>query len=141
MSITLLLVPVGSVTAGKPKLVKSRVVSVRYASPGDTAYEGGIGGVCTLNVTDPFTVCASVEPEYGETYVSVEIKDVSPLPVAGAIMQNEKGVANFCGKTERPVWILSVSEVQFWAGTGTCKGGSPSVATTGEAVFTFYREK
>ncbi len=131
----------GSVDAGKPRLVKSRVVSVRYVSPGDVALGGEVGGFCTLNGTDPSTICAVVEPRYGENYVSVEVRDVSPLPVAAMLMQNAQEIAQFCGETNKPIWISSVDEVQFWAGTGQCADGSASIATAGEAIFTFYRAR
>ncbi|MDQ3940902.1 MAG: hypothetical protein M3238_06110, partial [Actinomycetota bacterium] len=105
-----------------------------------------VGSFCPLVVPDPSDfdgaedACLRVESKPTERFVSVELTDALPGKVPGFLVQ-EGGVpfGDFCGKTRKPVRVpMPGQPLYLFVQHGTCDGQT-SLASKGEATFTFTR--
>ncbi|MGH2739699.1 MAG: hypothetical protein ACRDH6_04350 [Actinomycetota bacterium] len=107
---------------------RARVESVEYG-PGTGGVGAGPLGVIESQVT--FTAGP-------ETFVSIEITDASGGSVLGRIDQSDQR-AVFCSSTDQPIRIDAGFPVTVTLYEGRCLDGTPSTATTGTVVATFFR--
>lgn len=141
-----MIAPADAAKKKKKKPVKTeRVVEVTYQGAGiGIATPGPSGGICPFSDYEN-QECIEIPLELGEKYIKVELKDAAGQKVAGFISQGDidgDGIGDlygeYCGAHEEPVEMLSESapvRVSFY--NGTCKDGTPSIATTGTIIATF----
>ena len=74
-----------------------------------------------------------------DRFVSIEVVDQSGLPVHAVVLHPEtrETVAEFCGKTAKPIFLPAISEVDVWLLAGACPAAAPSVVTAGRVTATF----
>lgn len=125
----------------------SRKATVEYQATASVTVPGIFqGGMCHQVVRDPgevedlWDICLRVETRTHEDFLSVRVKDDlgGKLPVA--LRQKDSGVFhNFCGKTRGRIAIPYPGEpVYLYVTHGTCDGQT-SLASRGDAIFTFTR--
>lgn len=89
---------------------------------------------------DPTTDQACVRFEIGpkERYFTLEVKDVTGLPVYAAVFAPDgSDVVDVCGRTDEPV-AAPGGYVDVWLTSGNCYGTqTPSVPTTGTVEASF----
>ena len=113
--------------AGGPR---SRTENVPYDTPG-------------ANVMDTIWIeinsAAEARPLPGERFVSVALTDDSGRPVAAILHQGDQELGGtFCGRTDRPVRLVSREPVHVHVYSGPACA-DVSIATQGTAAFTFTR--
>ncbi|MDQ3941074.1 MAG: hypothetical protein M3238_06980 [Actinomycetota bacterium] len=133
------LAPAGSATAAR-----SRRVSVRYLGAGAGLALPGYDtpSFCPIDLFNPGNVCIAVPLSPKDRFVQVSFKDVTGQKVSAYLMEATDtgfvGYDEFCGAMKRPVRLSGHgSMLQIFYSEGVCDDGAPSVATTGEIVFTF----
>jgi hypothetical protein len=120
------------VSAGRPKRTE-RIVTVPYTLTSAVNVPGLFAGRCG----DESTGCPRVRLKRNERWVSLEVKDVTGLPVyAYAFVVGGDPVGEACGRTEKPFYAFAY-EIEIYISTGVCYGTTtPSIPTTGEVVVT-----
>ncbi len=85
--------------------------------------------------------CTILPVKPKDRYVELEIGDAAGGPVYGAIYAMPGGdfIGDFCGATERPLYVQGVKELLVHVISGTCPNESISIATTGVVRATFTR--
>ena len=130
LALSMVFATLTSAHAGKKKAPKktTRVESVDYFAPAYFSWnptgEHNIGGV-------------SVPTAMGENFVSVEIEDMTGMPVSAAVGQDPEGdgtvtTTDFCTSTEEPLPIDPGLEVVVFVFVGPCTSPpGPAFATQG----------
>lgn len=85
--------------------------------------------------------CTILPVKPKERYVDLEIADAAGGRVYGAIYAMPGGdfIDDFCGTTERPLFVRGIKELLVHVISGTCPNNSISTATTGVVRATFTR--
>lgn len=108
-----------------------RTVEATYASPAAGVGVGGeFYGACKHG---DGAGCVLITPNPGELFARVEIADALSLPVHGFItdLQANHIVAEFCGTTEKTVFLGSDEQFLVWVFADPCNDGTPAMASSG----------
>ena len=119
--------------AGKRKTKRTeRTVTGAYSTPAPgVSGTGEFYGAC---MPDRQIGCVKIVPKPGELFASIQIEDAVGIPVH-AFVTNEDGgiiIAEFCGESEKGLFLGSDDPFLVWAIAGACgDGGTAGAATTG----------
>ncbi|MDP9067898.1 MAG: hypothetical protein M3N53_06080 [Actinomycetota bacterium] len=123
-------VPVSAAKRKKPNRVE-RTIEAPYEAPAAGVAVGGeFYGACKHG---DGAGCILITPKPGELFARVEIADALSLPVHGFITDIEANhiVAEFCGTTEKTVFLGSDEQFLVWVFAGPCSDGTPAMASSG----------
>lgn len=136
---------------GNPSVVTGGVVEARFTSRpsfGAGPRENGVhysitapGPFVGLDPPLPGNVIVGyvVLPVLKERRVSLEIVDETGSAVHSQVLQGDREIARFCGRTEKPLRIVPSEKLLVYLHWGRCEDGAFSTPTQGVVKGVFYR--
>lgn len=131
-----------SPAAGRPIDTEQRVVEREYRSPALGVFAGPANSGAWYFDCEEQVGCVIFRARSGEKYLSVEVRDISGLPVYARVMTpGGHLIADVCEQTERPLKLRGTSEVVIHLVPGLCRDGRPSSPSLGTVVATFSNQR
>lgn len=142
---------IGRCLDGTPSVVTSGVIEARFTTtagfgPGPREHEAnysmtapgpfvGIDAPLPGNVITGYVVLQV----FNERRVRLEIVDRAGGAVQGQVVQGDREIARFCGRTPEPLRITPFENLFVYLHAGSCEDGTPSMPVQGLVKGVFLR--